>query len=193
MNNYKAINDLELLDLIKEKDDSAFGELYQRYWKDMYYNACKILRNQDLAKDIVQEVFISLWNRRTELSIQHVRSYMQQSTRFAVLKAIRDQKVDDKFYDRLRYITTELIEEHPLLFKEQKMILNQLIRELPLDCQETFRMSREEQLTYKQIAQKLNISEKAVEKRIGKSLKFLRENLHLELCIGILLLAERIK
>ncbi|MDR6785501.1 RNA polymerase sigma-70 factor (family 1) [Pedobacter africanus] len=193
MNNYKVLTDPELFDLIKKEDDKAFGELYTRYWKDMYHNACKIMRNEDMAQDIVQEVFISLWNRRTELNIQHVKSYMQQSTRFAVLKSIRSQKVDDQFYSRLRLITTELVEEQPLLFKEQQTVLNQLINELPADCRETFRMSRDEQLTYKQIAQKLEVSEKTVEKRITKSLKFLRENLSLDLCVGILLLAERIK
>lgn len=193
MNNYKALTDPELFDLIKKEDDDAFGELYKRYWKDMYHNACKIMRNEDMAQDIVQEVFISLWNRRAELNVQQVSSYMQQSTRFAVLKSIRKQKIDDQFYSRLRQITSELVEEQPLLFKEQQTVLNQLIDELPADCRETFRMSRDEQLTYKQIAQKLEVSEKTVEKRMTKSLKFLRENLSLELCVGILLLAERIK
>lgn len=193
MNNYKALNDLELVKLIKKDDDDAFGELYKRYWRDMYLNACKIMRDEEVAQDVVQEVFVSLWNRRMDLNIQHVRSYMQQSTRFAVLKSIRSQKVNDRFYIRLRQITTELVEEQPLLFKEQHMVLNELISKLPQDCQETFRMSRDEQLTYKQIAQKLEVSEKTVEKRMTKSLKFLRENLTLELCVGILLLAEGIR
>lgn len=193
MVNYVAFTDKELLDLIKEGDDTAFSEIYKRYWKEMYHNACKIMQDEDVAQDIVQEVFISLWNRRAELNVQHVKSYMLQSSRFAVLKAIRNQKTDEQFYTRLRQITTELIDEQPLLFKEQQIILDQLISELPDDCQETFRMSREEQLTYKQIAQKLDVSEKTIEKRITKSLKFLRENLSLELCVGILLLAERIK
>jgi len=190
---YSLYTDQELLHLVKEGDDAAFSNLYKRYWKDMYHNACKILRDEDVAQDIVQEVFISLWNRRAELDVQHTKAYLLQSTRFAVLKAIRNQKTDEQFYIRLRQITTELIDEEPLLFKEQQTILNQLISELPDDCRETFRMSREEQLTYKQIAQKLDVSEKTIEKRISKSLKFLRENLSLELCVGVLLLAERIK
>jgi len=159
----------------------------------MYHNACKIMNDENAAQDIVQDVFISLWKRREELNVQFLKSYLQQSTRFAVLKAIRNQKVDDQFYLRLRQITTELVEEQPLLFKEQQAILNQLINALPDDCKESFRMSRDEQLTYKQIAQKLNISEKTVEKRITKSLKFLRQNLSLELSVAILLLADHIK
>jgi RNA polymerase sigma factor, sigma-70 family/RNA polymerase sigma-70 factor, Bacteroides expansion family 1 len=193
MTAYQDYKDRELLCLIKDGDSLAFAELYKRYWKDMYRNACAILRNESLAQDIVQDVFISLFNRRTELEVQFVKQYLHQSTRFAVLKAIRNQKVSDEFYIRLRQVTTELIEEQPLLFKEQQAILDQLITELPEDCKETFRLSREMQLTYKQIAAELNISEKTVEKRISKSLKFLRQNLNLELCIGILLLAKHIK
>jgi RNA polymerase sigma-70 factor (family 1) len=190
---YRKQSDQELFGLIKEGDDNAFSEIYKRYWKDMYHNACKILRNEDLAQDIVQEVFISLWNRRTELTVQHPKSYLQQSTRFAVLKAIRNLKMDEQFNNRLREITTELITDDPLLFKEQQEILHKLLAELPEDCKEVFRMSREEQLTYKQIAEKLAISEKSVERRISKSLKFLRENMSLEVCVGVLLLGEMIK
>ncbi|MES2456030.1 MAG: RNA polymerase sigma-70 factor [Bacteroidota bacterium] len=193
MSKYSAFSDQELTDLMKSDDKAAFTELYERHWKPLFRTANGIIQQEEAAQDAVQEVFISLWNRRAETEINSIKSYLHQATRFAVLKAIRAQKTDALFYERLREITTELIIEEPLLFKEQQALLEQLVDSLPEDCKETFRLSREEQLTYKQIAAQLDISEKTVEKRMTKSLKFLREKLSLELCISILMLGHHFK
>lgn len=193
MTAYSTFSDLQLITLLKQDDESAFSELYQRYWKKLYQTANNIIQNEAAAQDAVQEVFISFWNRRTETEIQNPGAYLYQATRFAVLKAIRAQKTDALFYERLRAVTTELIIEEPLLFKEQQQVLGALINSLPDDCKEAFRLSREEQLTYKEIAAQLNISEKTVEKRMTKSLKFLREKLSLELCVSIFILTGHLK
>ncbi|RZJ88214.1 MAG: RNA polymerase sigma-70 factor [Chryseobacterium sp.] len=193
MSKYSAFSDQELTDLMKSDDKAAFTELYDRHWKALFRTANNIIQYEEAAQDAVQEVFISLWNRRAETEINSIKSYLHQATRFAVLKAIRAQKTDALFYERLRDSTTELIIEEPLLFKEQQALLEQLVASLPEDCKETFRLSREEQLTYKQIAAQLDISEKTVEKRMTKSLKFLREKLSLELCISILMLGHHFK
>lgn len=185
-----ALSDPELTRLMKLDDRAAFTELYERYWKALFKTAHNIIQDEAAAQDVVQEVFISLWNRRAEAEIGRIKPYLQQATRFAVLKAIRAQKTDAQFYERLRESTTELVIEEPLLFKEQQALLKKLVSELPDDCREAFLLSREEQLTYKQIAAHLQISEKTVEKRMSKALKYLRENLSLELCVTILVLGK---
>jgi len=183
---YSKVPDHDLLMKLRDGDQAAFTEIYDRYWKLLYKTAAGILQDTDVAQDIAQNIFVSLWQRRQEVNIQALKPYLQQATRFAVFKAIRDQQTDKLFYERLAQVTAEIIMDNPMLFKEQQALLNELIDALPEDCRETFRLSREENMTYKQIALRLGISEKAVEKRMTKSLKHIREGLSLGLCIAVL-------
>lgn len=181
---YSALEDVELVQLLKS-DEGAFAEIYNRYWKLLYLTAFNITRNQEVAQDAVQEVFTSLWQRKQEIEIQKLKAYLQQSIRFQVLKAIREQKVDERFYRHLADVSADMVYEHPLLFKEHETFLQLVFNSLPEDCLQVFKLSREEHLTYKQIAGQLNISEKTVEKKISICLKqirmVLRENLGLAL------------
>ncbi|KQC02502.1 RNA polymerase sigma factor [Pedobacter sp. Hv1] len=179
--------DVELISMIKDGDRAAFNKIYNRYWKLLYDSAYKIFQDEDIISDILQEVFISLWQRRDIVEIQNLKAYLYQAVRFATLKAIRTQKTDRKLYDRLAEITTEIFTEDPLIFKEQQYLIQHLLDKLPADCQEIFIMSREESLTYKQIAEVLQISIKTVEKKMTRSLKLIRGGLNIEFCLSIVL------
>ncbi|MBD0289055.1 MAG: sigma-70 family RNA polymerase sigma factor, partial [Flavisolibacter sp.] len=135
--------------------------------------------------DAVQEVFIAFWQRRKEANVQALKAYLQQATRFQVLKAIRDQKADEQFYSRLAEVTTDMVYENPLLFKEQEALLRQILENLPEDCRYIFQLSREEHLTYKQIAGQLNISEKTVEKKMSICLKHIRQALQQTMVLSV--------
>lgn len=186
--NYSAFDDPQLLQLLFQEDQNAFVEIYNRYWKLLFYTANNIIRDRDIAQDAVQEVFVTLWQRRTEVTIQSLKAYLQQAVRFQVLKAIKAQKTDDQFYSRLANVTADIVYENPLLFKEQQALLQQIMASLPEDCRYIFHLSREEHLTYKQIAGQLNISEKTVEKKMSICLKHFRQELekNMGLSIGIL-------
>lgn len=183
----QSLTDPELISLLKEGREDAFTEIYLRYWKLLYNNADSVLGNEDLAKDIVQNVFISIWQRRADVEIQNLKAYLQQAVRFAVFKSIREQKVNDAFYERLAHVTVEIIHDNPLLYKEQQALLNRLINTLPADCREAYHLSREENLTYKQIAFQLGISEKTVEKRLSKSLNHIRNGLTVGTCVAVIM------
>ncbi|MBO9154456.1 RNA polymerase sigma factor [Chitinophaga sp. GCM10012297] len=187
---YTGFADQELLHLLKEDDEAAFTEIYKRYWKLLYTTAFGIIRDGDAAQDILQEVFIRIWRGRHTLDITSLKPYLQQAARFGVLKAIRAQKTDKAFYDRLAAITIDVLAEDLLLYKEQRELFEKLLSGLPENVKEAFYLSRENNLTYKQIAARLNISEKTVEKRISKSLRYFRDNLNYEMCVIILLAAE---
>lgn len=164
---------------MRADDEAAFATLYQRYWEDCYRTACKMIYLEDVAQDVVQEVFFRVWERRHEQDITAVRAYLLQATRNRVLNAIRDRKTDQRFFDRLAEVTIDLLQENHALLRENEQLLNLLIDTLPDDCRETFRLSRQQQLTYKEIALQLQVSEKTVEKRISKSLHLFRKKYHL--------------
>lgn len=187
MTNYSILTDSQLIDLLKSDNEPAFTEIYNRYWSSLFDTAYAIIQDEDSAKDIVQNVFISLWQRREVSNIQSLRPYLQQAARFLVLKAIRANQTDSRFYDRIKEITSEILNDDPLIFKEQQKLIQSLLNSLPENCRETFRLSREEGYTYKQIASHLSISEKAVEKRMSKSLKHIRGGLNWELCVAVIM------
>lgn len=180
-----SFTDVELVDLLNSGDENAFTEIYDRYWKLLFKTAYNILHDFASAQDITQNIFINLWERRNEAKILSLKSYLQQATRFAVFRAIKDQQTFKAFYEHLADVTADIIMDDPLIFKEQQELLNNIINALPEDCQETFRLSREVNMTYKQIAASLGISEKTVEKRMSKSLKHIRKGMSLGICIVI--------
>ncbi|MEO6547992.1 MAG: sigma-70 family RNA polymerase sigma factor [Ferruginibacter sp.] len=174
---YSDIDDIQLIQLLRNENDAAFAEIYNRYWKLLYTTAYNIIQDQFYAQEAVQEVFISLWRRRQDADIQELKAYMQQAVRFQILKTIRTQKNDQAFYKRFSAVTAGIFYENPLLFKEQQALLTEILNSLPGDCGVIFKLSREENLTYAQIASQLNISVKTVEKKMTICLKHIRKAL----------------
>lgn len=166
--------DSDLVLLLNQNDETAFTEIYNRYWTLVYATANKILRNETVAEDIVQEVFLSIWKRSGKLQIQSLKPYLLQATRFQVFKAIRAGKADGDFYTRLTHISNEIRSDNPLLYKEVQRMVKQEIASLPEDQRTIFLMSRQQDLTYSKIAEMLGISVKTVEKKISQSLRTLR-------------------
>jgi len=171
---YPTHTDNELLRMLSQHDELAFAEIYNRYWKSLYSSAHNILQVKAAAQDAVQEVFISLWKRRAGIQVDALQPYLHQAVRFQVFKAIRAEKTDQQFFNRLALITRDILFEDPLLFKELETLYQQLIHALPPDEQEIFRLHRDSGLTYKQIAEQKNISVKTVEKKMSRSLRELR-------------------
>ncbi|MES2005758.1 MAG: sigma-70 family RNA polymerase sigma factor [Bacteroidota bacterium] len=192
MNKYSnaAYKDTALLQLIRKGEEPAFTELFYRYWQSLYEKANTILRNPAVSKDIVQDVFYSIWVRRAELDIQSVKAYLEQAVRFQVFKAIRDHKAGLQMQERLTAVTVDIMEDDPLLFKEHQELLEYLISKLPEDYREAFRLSRQDQLSYKEISQRLQISERSVEHRIAKSLEFFRTHYRYDLLIVMLMVTQ---
>jgi RNA polymerase sigma-70 factor (ECF subfamily) len=179
--------DDELLQLLHQSDEFAFAEIYNRYWKPLYISAHNILQVKEAAQDAVQEVFTSLWKRRQIVQIQSLQSYLYQAIRFQVFKAIRAEKTDANFFNRLAMVSKDILTEEPLLFKELETLYQQLVRSLPKDEQEIFSLHREAGLTYKQIAEEKNISVKTVEKKMSHALKEIRYGL--DDALAVLLIA----
>ena len=187
MNNLQTYSDEQLLRLLNEDNRQAFSEIYERYWEKLFISAEKILQNRAAAQDAVQEVFISLWNRRSSLQIEALQNYLFQAVRFQVFKAIRSEKAGNDFFKRLSAASNELVNEDPAAIKELAKLIEKVIADLPEDQRTIFKMNRDEGLTYKQIAAEKNISVKTVEKKISQALKYIRLNITDALIIVLLI------
>lgn len=169
--------DQELLILMIQDDRTAFDVIYFRYWKPLFLNAGKIVRNNDEAEDIVQEVFISLWKRRSELSnIISLTSYLHGAVRFRSLSYIRNNLYKNNYLSSLKSIFEEgvdMVNEY-INLEELNGVIDTEISKLPPKMREIFVLSRVEQMSHSEIAEHLNISDKTVKKQINRSLNLFR-------------------
>ena len=180
MSHYVSYSDFELLDLIRSGDKIAFSEIYNRYWKKVFTVASNKIGQLEEAEEIVQDIFISLWNRRESITITtSLNAYLAVSVKYRVIKILAKRSQYNKFAD----YTTNVIPiaanstEDWIEFEELKSRLELLVSHLPEKCRLVYTMSRENGMSQKQIAQEFGISEKTVEAHIGKALKALRTGL----------------
>lgn len=176
--NYKVIDDAILLKLLKAGDGAALEEIYFRYSELIYLSAIKKVRSKEIAEELVQNLFIRLWTKRAELNIQQLQPYLQTAIRYQVIDYIRAKIIHEKYYQAVRdQQQTENSSESRLLLHELTVAIDNAIKKLPQKTQEIFRLSRYEKRSIKEIAQYMNLSEKAVEYHMTQSLKFMRTHL----------------
>lgn len=182
-----SYSDQMLLAALCEGDESAFTTIYNRYWKRLLAIAYSNLKDKTLAEEVVQEVFISLWNRRCNLHVASLEAYLAKAVKFSTFKSIhrnkRHAEIENSISISDAYIADEIIES-----KFLKEYLEGVIEKLPNKCRLVFKLSRESYLTNKEISQNLAISEKSVEAHITRALKVLKYNLQRVGILVILLL-----
>jgi len=178
------MTDQQLCALLHSGDRKAFDILYERYWKRLFVYAYKIFEDQLICEDIVQEVFVRLWERATQVKIEELENYLLRATKYQVLNAIRDLKRTTSYENILPHLPVALAVD--LIYDEQETseLINRSVKTLPEKCQEIFLMSREEALSNKEIAQKLHISVRTVEAHLYKAMKILKKSLN-KINIGI--------
>lgn len=176
MADFSRYSEQSLLTALQAGDDAAFTEIYHRYFDLLYTRAYKVLGMEQGADDAVQEVFLSLWKYRANLKIDNLGGYLHQSVRNAVVRSIRHQQADMTLRRRLGEATAQLAQTPTATAEaEYRETLARLINSLPPDQQKIYRLSRDEEFTYTEIAKELDISVKTVEKKMSATLKVLRK------------------
>jgi RNA polymerase sigma-70 factor (ECF subfamily) len=171
--------DKELIELLQQGDQSAFDSLYRRYWRKLYLLAYQKLRSRELAEELVQDLFISLWMKRENLQIHgSVGAYLGMATRYTIIKFFEKERVQQQYQQsaalRPMYANTT---EDEVFFHDLQEVIEQEISKLPEKCRQVFQLSRHENLSQKEISLRMDISEKTVENHIGKALRLLRLSL----------------
>lgn len=169
--------DNELLAQLRLGNKEAFKAIYLKYHGRIYNFCLKMITDADEAQDIVQHVFIALWNQREQVDLNKpVEGYIYALARYTLYHAFRKKLIHKAAMENLIHETqppVEAIEE--ITYKELEIYLEDLIEKLPAKRREIFKMNRSEGLTYKEIATRLNISENTVDTQIRKSLHLLRQ------------------
>lgn len=180
---YCDLSDEFLFALVKQDDQKAFGEIYNRYWSFLLDIAYRPIQSSDVAKDMVQDIFISLYQRRRSIELTvSLKAYLWKSMKFRVLNEIRSQTVRQTYKNSMRSVEERNIEcSHNVEVRELEEMIDKSIEQLPVKCKNAFLLSREENFSYKDISGHLDISVSTVEKHVSKALKVLRMNLNLYL------------
>jgi len=169
--------DIKILEDLKNNSELAFDELFRKYYKKLVFFAIKILKNQDTASEVVQDLFVNFWEKRHQLEPKiSLQAYLYRSVYNNCLHLSKKEK---KFQGDELTILNEPIEDFNNLLEstELEVLIYDLIEQLPPECKKIFKLSRFEELKYQQIADQLNLSVKTVETQMSRALKFLRQNL----------------
>lgn len=175
---YNSLPDNELLSLVREDDFKAYESLYQRHWPRLFDAAYKRLGSRQKAEDILQDLFISLYKRRNEIDITvSLQSYLNQALKYKVLNEYRSNSVRTAFQKDFFFgsvCKNDLAEIFET--KELSEKIENALSQLPPKCRQAFILSRNADLSNKDIAEQMQISVSTVEKHIVKALKILRDS-----------------
>jgi len=174
-------SDTELVRLLKAGDISVFDEIFKKYSRKIFQFAFGILKSKSDAEEIVQEVFFKVWENRDTIQ-EHLlfRSYLFTITYNTSISLIRIKLKEARFIDHLKSIQVppnQHSTSSELEFSELTTQAQDVIDQLPKRQKQIYLLSREDGLSYTEIAGKLNISVNTVENHMVKALGFLRENL----------------
>jgi RNA polymerase sigma-70 factor (family 1) len=180
MTNLGALSDHELALLIQQDDCHAFAEIYERYKGPLYIHAFHRLRDREEARDLIQQLFATLWDNRKTLELtSQLSGYLYTAVRNRVFKFIAHQHIESAYISSIERSVNEgdCITDHLVREKELLRIIDEEIAALPAKMREVFELSRKGQLPHKEIARQLDLSEKTVRNQINNALKILRVKL----------------
>lgn len=173
-----VISDVQLIDRLKSGDDGALTAIYKKYWQQLYLSAYHILKDEQACEDIIQELFIKLWDNRSSVQISvSLKAYLYASIRYEVYRQVRNSMSTSDVFDTLFDRLQTPVDYENIEYKELIAQVSSAVNALPQKCREVYKLSREEYLSHKQIASRLNISTKTVENHLTKALKQLRISL----------------
>lgn len=163
---------------IQNSDDKAFNILFNRYWKKIHSTVLHYIKEPEIAEQVVQDVFVVLWKRREHLMIENFEKYIHATARYHVFKEMKAKKraiveyTDD--YHSYEGDSTRNLGELRLSYHDVENQVNNYLAPLPKRCREIFWLSRIENLSNDEIAERFCISKRSVENQITIASKHIR-------------------
>ncbi|OFX62376.1 MAG: hypothetical protein A2066_12320 [Bacteroidetes bacterium GWB2_41_8] len=172
------------LPALRKGQKKAYEAVYNEFFGVLYHLSLNYLNDEKVSEEIVQDTFMKLWEIRETLNDQiNIRNFLYTITKNNCLNYLRNQKISLKHQENVKYMEMQFNYEaleklgNYIQFEELRSKIDEAISKLPAELIETFRMSRFEELSYREIAEQQSISIKTVEARISKALRILRVEL----------------
>jgi RNA polymerase sigma-70 factor (ECF subfamily) len=180
MDNY---SDYQIFSGIQSGDNELFEYLFLNYYEPLCFYAYGILRNRENAEEMVQDVFIKLWDGRKQINIQtSVKSYLYKSVHNKCVNFINHKRIEEKFSNEFKQENVDLVspvsKDYPianLLSQELGTAIQNAIASLPEQCREVFIMIRQDEMSYAEVAETLEISVNTVKTQLQRAITRLRE------------------
>ena len=188
MNNNKS--NTELVKLLRKGDMSAFDAIYERYCKRLYGFVFRYIKQEVDAEEIVQEVFIKIWeSRKTIDSYSSFESFIFTIAYNSTISLLRKRVTEKKYLEQIKYRqqinnSEDIINE--IHYKEMNERVKSLLNQLTPRQKEIFILSREEGLSHEEIAKKLNISSNTVKNHLVSALAYIKSHIDSSLIINLL-------
>jgi RNA polymerase sigma-70 factor, ECF subfamily len=180
----------ELVKLLKKGDMAAFDAIYNKYCYKLHEFVFVFLKQKEDAEEIVQEVFIKIWESKGKIDIYaSFESFLFTIAYNSTMSLLRKRMSETKSREYLKSLqqvssAEQVIDE--IQYKELKQKVESLLKQLTPRQEEIYRLSREEGLTHEEIAKKLNISESTVNNHLVKTMKFIKSHVNSGLAVNIL-------
>lgn len=177
------ISDIHIIKGLKRADEDFFDLLFKNYFTRLTAFAAEYVRDDEIAKNLVQDTFVTLWSKKNELEESvNLNAWLYSTIKFHCLNYLRSIKVSTAYQEQaiskiqatLNYYSLSELDTSNLTFKEIERIVEQTIELLPEQCRKVFMLSRFEHKKNREIAEELDISIKTVESHMSKALKVMR-------------------
>lgn len=179
------LTDRELFEQVATDDMNAFNELFSRHWNKVYGVAFRYVKDQEFALEIAHDIFVNIWNKRKELKIDTFQNYVvtsasyhgirkSRSLKAVPLRYIEDYLENEAHADLTEKLTSNNLGEQKIQEQEFNSNISSMLEALPRRCKEIYLLSREDNLSISEIAERLNISKRTVENQLTAALKHLR-------------------
>lgn len=172
----RETDDIALLTLLKDGDETAFAEIYNQYWERLYFMAHKRLQSAQDAEEIVQQVFLTLWHKRASLVIQSLPFYLAAMVRYATYRHLAGLQRKKEQTDTLHAITSGLAPAFDIDNKFLLEILNRLANELPPKHRIVFLQHKLLDRPLEEVAGELGVSVRTAEGYVARVMQVMRQN-----------------
>lgn len=182
MESLSHLSDDELLLEFQSGNHHSYEIIYNRYWKLLYRHANAMLKNEEEAKDVVQDIFAVLWSKANSTAINTpLAAFLFCATRNNILNRLKHLKVEARFNEYIQHAFDHLSElpDSLIIEKELARQIEAGTLGMPAKMRQIFMMSRTQHLTHKEISEQLKISDKTVKRQISNALNILRVKLEL--------------
>lgn len=190
MDKYARLTEKELIILLKQDDERALRPLYESHLKPLHYFILRIAKSKELAEDVVQDVFIKLWESRAQINPdQPFKTYLYTIAKRHLLNMLKRVQHETYILDEIRKYTapTEHTTDLQLDYAESNELLNEAIDKLPPQCKAVFLRCKIQGMPYKEVAAELGIAEGTVHTQMVKALKAIKEYITFKNAILLLL------